>query len=370
MRAHQILSRLAGPSAVMAVVALLSAPCPATAQVPVSLQLDGAFYGDNTEFDGTFRSGETILGAFQRLFVEFRPGGNAAVRFGLFAQERAGSSSPVDHALPIVTLDLGSPHQRFIVGTLDPNSPRSFGPDRTTPHGLLPPLAVETLWFTRAYEAGIEWLVNADRIRQDAWLDYQLENTAEHREKLDAGVVGRARIGGPVYAGYQFHIVHHGGQQYATGPVSDSLGFAPSLVVEGPLGGLDLASAEVFVLAAFDRPDRFAATNPTLEGHAVFVRLAAETRGWRGHLIAWRGHDFNHEDGDPNYLSRFSNGTLDHGTREYSEVGIARLMRPAPGLEFEASFRVHRIDSDYGYSYRLLGTVHLALWHGTISAAR
>lgn len=370
MRHHQTRRPPAGTIASIAIAVLLASAAPASAQIPVSLSLDGAFYGDNTEFDGQFRTGETILGAFQRVVFEARLSDRAAVRFGVFAQERAGSHSAVDRALPIVALEIGSCRQRLVLGTLDPSRPRAPGPDRTTPHGLLPPLAVETLWFTRAYEAGVQWIVRGDRLTQDVWFDYQLGNTAGHREKFDTGGAGRIRVFGPFSAAYQFHVVHHGGQQFASGPVSDSFGFGPGLVAEGALAGLASASLEVYVLGALDRPDRAARAHATTEGRAVFVRAAAERAGWRGHVIAWRGDDFDHEDGDANYLSRLPDGTPYRGTRDYGEVGLSRLFRPAPGLDFEASVRLHRVESHVTYSYRLLGTVHLDVWHGTIGPAR
>ena len=351
--------------ALLAAVLLAVAP-PCTAQTLLSLHVDSVFYGDNTEFAGPFRSGETILGAFERIYFEITPNDRATVQLGLYANERAGSHSPVDRALPIVALRLGTTRQRFVFGTLDYRDSRNgVGPDRTTPHGLLPPLALETLWFTRAYEAGVQWLARTGRHTHDVWFDYQIGNTSEHREKFDTGVVGRARIVGPVAVGYQFHMVHHGGQQFDGGPVSDSIGFGPGLVVEGPVGGLTSASLEIFGLAAYDRPDRTVPSR-TVQGKAVFLRAAAEQRGWRGHLIVWRGDDFNHEDGDPNYLSRFPDGTRYRRTRDYSEAGLAKLFQPAAGVDLEASFRVHRIEPNWAYSYRLLATVHLKLWQTTV----
>ena len=120
----------------------------------------------------------------------------------------------------------------------------SFGPDRTTPHGLLPALAVETLWFTRGYEVGARLETDVAAFRQDAWFDYHRVNTPDHRESFDAGVVGRVGRAGPVGLVYQWHVVHHGGQQYDVGPVSDSFGWAPGVVIEGPLRGIGKASIE------------------------------------------------------------------------------------------------------------------------------
>jgi hypothetical protein len=288
---------------------------------------------------------------------------------GIYALERAGSRSAVDKALPIVALRIGNKRQKFILGTLESTRRQGFGPDRTTPHDLLPPLATETLWFERAYEAGLQWLVDTPGYRHDLWFDYQHTNGPGNREKFDAGVVGRARVVGPAAFAYQFHVVHHGGQQFDDGPVADSVGFGPGLILEGRLGGFESASLELYGLAAYDRPDR-AAPSQTVKGKALFLRLAAEHRPWRAHAIAWRGDNFNHEDGDPNYLSTLESGARFRRIRDYSEVGLARFFRPAEGVDLEASFRVHRVEQYYGYSYRVLATVHFDVWRTSIPATR
>jgi hypothetical protein len=350
-----------------AVLLLVARPCPA--QTPVSLHFDSVFFGDNTEFMTPFRSGETILGSNQRLLFELKPGERVALRFGVYALERAGSRSAVDKALPIVALQIGTGRQRFILGTLESTKRSGIGPDRTTPHGLLPPLALETLWFERAYEAGLQWLVDTPRYRHDLWFDYQHVNGPGNREKFDAGMVGRARVAGPVAFAYQFHVVHHGGQQFDDGPVADSFGMGPGVIVEGPVGKLESASIELYGLAAYDRPDR-ATPSLTVKGKGAFLRIAAEHRHWRAHALAWRGDNFNHEDGDGNYLSRFENGVRFRKIRDYSEAGLARLFQPAPGVDVEASVRIHRIEPNYTYSYRVLATIHLELWETTIPPRR
>lgn len=345
---------------------LLAVVRPCAAQIPVTLRFDSVIYADNNEFDGPLRSGETILGSFQQLFFDIAPNDRTVLRVGAFAVERAGSHAPVDHLLPIVALRWENGRQRFILGTLDSaDRRRPLGPDRETPHGLLPALAVETAWFTRAYEAGGQWQVRTGPYGHDAWFDYQMEDTPAHREKFDVGAVGRARLAGPLAFAYQLHLVHHGGQQFDTGPVSDSLGLGPGVMVEGRVGRFQSASLEVYGLAAYDRPDR-AAPARTVRGKGAFLRAAVETLCWRAHLIVWRGDNFNHEDADPNYLSRFPDGSQFRHVRDYSEAGVARLFRLAPGVDFQGSFRLHRVESRFAYSYRLVAIVHLGLWKTTL----
>jgi hypothetical protein len=340
--------------------AVFAAASPSAAQSPISLRINAVFFGDDTELSNPFRPGESILGSNQRIIAEIDAGDHAALQLGVYAIERAGSDSPIDQALPIVSLRIHSLTQQLTLGTLSTDR-TDFGPDRTTPHGLLPPLARETLWFTRAYEAGVQWQLRTEKVAQEIWFNYRKLNTPEHREHFDAGMTGRFPIHGPVAAAYQVHLVHHGGELHESGPVSDSLAYGPGLVVRGAVGPLDALSLEVFGLAAHDRPDRAVSSRlRTISGAGLFLRAAAEKSDWRGHLIVWRGNDFNHEDGDAHYQSHYATGARYRGTRDYGESGLTRLFRPAPGVDVEASGRLHRVERDIGYSFRLLAIVKLA----------
>jgi hypothetical protein len=356
-----LLTRYAGWRTVLALaIAVFATTSPCAAQAPISLRIAAVFFGDDTELSNPFRPGETILGSNQRIIAEIEAGDHAALQFGVYALERAGSHSPVDRALPIVSLRLHSPTHHFTLGTLSTDR-TDFGPDRTTPHGLLPPLARETLWFTRAYEVGIQWQVHTVRVAHELWYNHQKLNTPEHREQFDAGTTGRFRIYGPAAAAYQVHLVHHGGELYENGSVSDSFAFAPGVVLRGAVGSFDALSLELFGLASHDRPDRAAPSRQrTISGTGLFLRTAAEKSGWRGHVIVWRGNDFNHEDGDAHYQSHYATGAPYRGTRDYGEAGVAKLFRPAPGVDVEASGRLHRVERDIGYSFRLVAIVNLA----------
>jgi hypothetical protein len=94
-------------------------------------------------------------------------------------------------------------------------------------------------------------------------------------------------------------------------------------------------------------------------GLGSFSRAAVERGPWRAHLIVWRGRDVLKDEGDANYLSRRADGTMFRGTRDYAELGVTRHFRPAPGVHMFAAFRLHRTESHYEYSYRIVGRVRL-----------
>jgi hypothetical protein len=329
----------------------------ARAQEPITLEADLLFYGDNTEFRNPFREGETIFGAAVHAAAAIGFGERVELRLGAFGNTRFGSDSAFELVRPVVSLLVKGGGSRFVFGTFPLATPGSPpGPDRTGPHGLLPPLQRETLAFDRPHEAGFLWILATGRLEHEAWLNWQRLNTSEHRERFDTGVNARVRIGGPLSVPVQFHLVHEGGQLFAAGPVSDSIAGGTGVVLEGALGPFSTAALEVLGLLGRDTPDRELPAGDR-EGPGFFGRASAARAGWRGHILFWRGRDFITREGDPNYLSVRRDGTTYRGIRDYSEAGVTRTFAPARGVLLEASGRIHRVEKDYGYSYRVLATV-------------
>jgi hypothetical protein len=340
-------------------LALAIASGTAVAQERVTLQGDVLFYGDNTEFRNPFREGETIFGAAVRVAVSTDVNDRVRLALGAFGNLRFGGDDAFELVRPVVTLEIHGPRSSFRFGTLagpdvaPPAGSAVRGPDRTGPHGLLPAIQRETLAFDRPYEAGLQWNFDSSTLRHEAWLDWQKINTPEHREAFDAGVSGELHVSGPFAIPFQAHIVHHGGQLFAAGPVADSLALAIGFAAGGNAGPLERAAIEVYgLLSRFD-PDR-SAPGGSRDGAGFFGRLSGERGGWRGHVLFWRGCDFIKEEGDPNYQSIRRDGSRYRGTRDYSEAGLTRGFRPAETVYVEASVRLHRIEDHYEYSYRIV----------------
>jgi hypothetical protein len=111
-------------------------------------------------------------------------------------------------------------------------------------------------------------------------------------------------------------------------------------------------------VATRDVPDR---DDPRLTeaGLGVFARGALRRGPWRTHLIVWRSRDTLKAEGDANYLAWQTSGTMFHNVRDYAELGVTRHFQPAPDVPLYAAFRLHRIESHYEYSFRLVGRVRL-----------
>ncbi|HEY7500393.1 MAG TPA: hypothetical protein VH740_17865 [Vicinamibacterales bacterium] len=333
----------------------------AAAQEHVTFRADVLFYGDNTEFRNPFREGETIFGVAARPSVVFDVTDRVRLTLGAFGNIRFGDDDAFERARPVVTLTIAGARSKFVLGTLTtPKAAKPSGPDRTGPHGLLPPMQRETLAFDRPYEAGLAWTFEGERLRHELWIDWQRLNTAEHRERFDAGAAADIRLSPAIAIPFQLHIVHEGGQLFPSGPVADSSALATGLVLDGKIHRLDRATLELYAAGSRFVPDR-SSPDRTRNGAAFFGRASAERGPWRGHLIVWRGKDFIKDEGDPNYLSMRRDGTRYRGMRDYAETGLTRSFTPAKDVILEASARLHRIEDRYEYSFRILAAVAVAV---------
>ena len=344
--------------AVLLGVALLSSD--ASAQEQLSIKSDFLFYGDNTEFSNPFREGETIFGAAVRVAADIALNDRVTVSAGGFANQRFGSEEAFDQVRPVLSLTVKGRRSTFVLGTLPPATSRiPVGPDRDGPHGLLPALQRETLSFDRPYEAGLAWTFDGSRLQHHFWLEWQRLNTPTHRERFDGGINTSYRLTDFVTIPVQLHVVHEGGQLFASGVVADSSALATGAALSGDIGEAS-GSIEAYAVGSRFVPDR---SRPDLnrDGIGFFGRASLESSGWRGHVIFWRGRNYIKDEADPNYLSLDRSGNRYRGTRDYAETGLTRRFTLTPAAMLEVSGRLHRVEGRYEYSYRILSVVS-ALW--------
>lgn len=330
----------------------------ALAQDRESVVADLLFYGDNTEFANPFREGETVLGAMARVVLSVKVNEQVSVEGGAFGNQRFGAERSFEQVRPVLSLVVHGPRHRFVFGTLREPVTLAFGPDRQNRHELLPAVQSETLSFTRPWEAGLQWMTTTPRLSQESWISWQQLNTAQHRERFDTGIVGSLRVGDRSWFAYQGHLVHRGGQLFAAGPVSDSYAAALGGRVKREPWALEEFSFEAWGLVSRDVPDR-EASGRSRTGRAFLVRTEAVRSGWRAHVLVFRGDDFVKAEGDPNYMSVRRDGGPFTSVRDYAEAGVARRFVLAPAVAMEASLRLHRVESHYEYSYRILGKARL-----------
>lgn len=347
-------------AALLAGCVLLAQPA-AAQDIDFSLDATATFYGDNTEFFNPFREGETIIGTHGLVVGEARTSDRLAIRAGIFGNQRFGSRRAFEQWRPVIALVIGNPSSQLILGTIrSVHRSQGIGPDRSGPHGLLPPLQVETLSFTRPWEAGAQWLVNTEFVSHDSWVNWQRIGNHDQRERFDAGAVSRFKVHRALTIGGDFHVVHDGGQLTSIGAVGESIAGAIGGEVGGRTRRFDRVSFEAYLLGSRNVPDR-AEPLLTRAGFATFLRVAAERNRWRAHAIVYRGDDFLTREGDTNYLSMRRDGTAYRLLRDYAEGGLTRVFALAKDSFIEASLRGHRIEHHYEYSFRLFAVAKLHL---------
>ncbi|MBM4188114.1 MAG: hypothetical protein FJ206_12490 [Gemmatimonadetes bacterium] len=348
-------SLLSLPLALPVTVALLGAAAPLLAQ-PASLSSRLTLYGDNTEFFTPYRRGETILGGHftSRLVVE--PSSRFGLHLGVFGDVRWGSTDFLDRVKPILSLRYHTETSLGVIGTLET--------DRR--HGLLDPLAVSTLEFTRPIEYGVQWRERRRRWDAEVFLNWQVVGTTRQAEVFDYGVVLRLKPVRRLGLVYQRHDLHRGGQLAEDGePVASNSGSAAGVEVAEPLGGIGTASAALYRLWSRGQLGPARPTGRPERGAGTFLKVGlAPKPGFEVFAVQWWGRDFLAEEGDRNYGSIGRRETSYRSRRTYFELGMLRRARFDGGVEVDAEFRFHRFDggvrspalfdSSWEYSYRLV----------------
>ena len=329
------------------------------AQEQLAIRSDFLFYGDNTEFRNPFREGETIFGAAMWLAAEIALNERVIGRGG-FRQPAFGSENAFERRARFWRSRCGAGARRLSwERSASAESPCLKGPTAAVPTDCSRRFSARRS-IRSPVRSGLAWTFAGSKLRHYFWLEWQQLNTQEHRERFDGGIRTSYRIADHVSLPLQLHVVHEGGQLFASGAVADSAALATGAAFNGDVGNIGAATLDLFALASRYVPDR-ARPDLSRDGVGFFGRAAVERAGWRGHVIFWRGRNFIKEEGDPNYQSITRSGDRYLGTRDYSEAGLTRRFILAPAAVLDVSGRLHRVEGRYGYSYRIQSVVS-ALW--------
>ena len=310
---------------------------------------DFRFYGDNTEFFTDFRTGETLLGAQVKTWVEFRTSRHTAFQLGIFGDELFKADTQFDEILLLVGFRYSGGKVDVLLGTLE----------TVERHGMLEALSVRQLEITRPVETGIQLLVHTPQLDGDLFLNWQKLNTPASREVFDYGARLHWSVGRRVTLSTQLKGWHQGGQLFAAGmPVINNLAGGVGVGLRGPLGRLGKSSADVYVLfSTIDVPPVVGAAE---DGHGVYLRLASRPalrlEIW---LAAWRGEDFFAVEGDRHYSSVGQTTVVPE--REYQETGARYRHTGRGNVRYDLDLRLHSIEGEVDYSYRFIARVPLRL---------
>ncbi len=305
---------------------------------------DFTFYGDNTEFTHFFRVGETILGAQFQSFLQLEIGPRTTVLAGVFADHRSGGEKFLDPVKPILSFRYHTDTSLAVLGTLETR-------DR---HGYLEPLEVTTLEFTRPIEYGLQWIESRPRFHADLYLNWQHLNTSTSREIFDYGGVLSGEITPFARIEAQLHGLHHGGQLFDVGPVTNNVVYGAGTRLHRGTAALGEVSLAAFELFSKGKPDPFVDT-PTISGHGTYLKASVSpARLFELFAIWWAARDFISNEGDHNYGSPGLDNSFYRSDRHYQEFGAVKKFKIEKGIAFDGELRLHRIEGRVEYSYRLV----------------
>ncbi|MEO8201376.1 MAG: hypothetical protein ABI679_12695 [Gemmatimonadota bacterium] len=312
------------------------------------------FYGDNTEFFTPFRTGETILGAQFRTWLDVRPSAHTRFDAGVFGDYRFGENDFLDPVKPILSFRYETPVTTGMLGTLE----------TVRRHGYLEPLEVTTLEFTRPVEYGGQLIQRHRRWNMDLFLDWQGLNTPSTREIFNYGVVLQGRPADFATLEFQFHGLHHGGQLFSAGvPVTNNTVNAIGLRLHHDIPLMGSTELAGFYLSSKGNIDPAHPTGRPDRGHGTYLRGQVAPGGIELFALYWAGRDFHTDEGDPNYNSVGVDDAFYRSRRRYAEFGVVRRHKIDGIVSMDAEFRLHRSDEDesqalfnskWEYSYRLV----------------
>ena len=202
-------------------------------------------------------------------------------------------------------------------------------------------------------------MVDSAALDHDVWINWQRLNTAAHRERFDAGV--RSRV---VPAARVLRCTASGmwctraDSSSRNGPVRDSharRGWRRMVVSDRTPRVVWCLDAHA--VATRDGTGSRAPGQQSERARRVRTRRARASRRWRTHVIVWRSRDTLKEEGDANYLMLRRDGTLVPQVRDYGEAGPHAPLLPRAERAVRRAARLHRVESHYEYSYRLLARV-------------
>ena len=310
-------------------VLLLAVPCVAQ---DAAFRADLHFYGDNTEFTGPYRDGDTFFGVHLAAALDLKWTGQFSLRAGAWAGRRHGSDEFFDDSRPVLSALFFFRGTSFILG--------SYFPERR--HGFLDPLQDPRFEFTRPLESGFQWTDEGPRHRFHLFLNWQRYAAPERREIFDSGLLVRRDLSRSLAVDVQVHSWHRGGQVAATGTVLNNNVAAVGFVfTPAKTWRLSLHAVGSKTSKEPESPLR------KTKGHGILGRV--EVRPWSRvglYALYWTARDFTSFEGDPNYCSQGMEPGLYERARNYAEAGIRYSWEPVRSARFEGQLALHVVDND------------------------
>jgi hypothetical protein len=260
-----------------------------------------ATFINNKEFFNPYQPGYTLIGYFIRPLIEYNAGPGTRITAGAHLLKYSGVGKFTRY-VPVFTF-----HHRFSSG-VEMVFGSLYG---ALDHGLIEPLFSFERVFTRHNESGLQLLVDKERFKADAWIDWErfIFTGDPFQEEFTAGFSSTllvSGIGSPlrVEIPIQFLATHKGGQIDLSDERLQTLVNMAGGVHVDLITGQDFFSLISFrgYLALFrDLSNEF--QYPYDNGWGIYPNLYVRTRLFDWGIGYWRGTRFVAPRGEPLFQS-------------------------------------------------------------------
>ena len=159
-------------------------------------------------------SGKTLIGSILKPSFQYNVKKGINIELGGLMNLPFGEDDGISEGEPVISLYIDFlPGWRFTAGTLNRE------------HPLLDAVFDDDLEFTDLAEHGFQIQADTRKLRQDSWIDWEINETSTRREKFSIGNYTQWMPGNFMVDG-QVLWVHFGGQNNSGGPVENNFTFA------------------------------------------------------------------------------------------------------------------------------------------------
>lgn len=159
-------------------------------------------YVDNLEYKNQFRVGETLLGAWAKIRLYYKPDSNWIFSAGVYGNRQFGDSRFFSDYNPLFYAGFSSNGYSFGIGEINY---QSFH---------LPDLLFKSeTYLIKGNDEGLKFSINKQYLENDTWISWYGLNTPEQREHFAFGDVSILRFKS-VFIPVMALADHHGGQLY------------------------------------------------------------------------------------------------------------------------------------------------------------
>ncbi|MCC9137212.1 hypothetical protein [Pontibacter silvestris] len=288
-------------------------------------------YFRNNEYFNKIADGYTLFGYQLNPSLIYYPASFVRLEAGVFLRKDFGSSG-YQNILPTFRAKVQKENWALVFGTLE----------GSLSHGYIEPLYDFERVITDRVENGVQFLLNTDRVKLDAWIDwrnmiYEGDSTQEDIAGGGSAALALLNKEGRLGPGHnlelrlpvQFTMQHKGGQIDA----SD----LPLLTVVNAAAGLELAQHYPSYLAV----ERLYTKNylvgfktvsgvermPYENGHGLYFNAGVDTKYADAMLSYWKGNGYVAELGGKLYQSASTTYKYPDYLEENRELLVLRLMK-------------------------------------------